>query len=71
MGREREGYRETAARLYDLFPGRVALTREEAAQVIGCSVRTLQRVTDIPVSKVGRLVRYPIDGLARWMVRRA
>ena len=69
MAREREGYRETAARLYELFPGRMALTRKETAQVLGCSERTVQRYTEIPCVKTNRMVRYPIDGLARWMVR--
>lgn len=69
MAREREGYRETAARLYELFPGRMALTRKETAQVLGCSERTVQRNTKIPCVKTNGMVRYPIDGLARWMVR--
>lgn len=67
MAREREGYREMAARLYELFPGRMALTREETAQILGCSEKTIQRNAEIPKSKIGHLVRYPIDGLARWM----
>lgn len=71
MARETEGYRETAARLYELFPGRMALTRQETAQVLGCSVRTVQRNPGIPRMKTGRTVRYPIDGLARWMAREA
>ena len=71
MAREKEGYRETAARLYELFPGRMALTREETAQILGCSERTLQRNATIPSIKMGGLVRYPIDGLARWMAKGA
>lgn len=69
MPRETEGYRETAARLYELFPGRMALTRREVADTLGCSVRTVQRNTGIPCMKTGKTVRYPIDGLARWMAR--
>ena len=71
MARETEGYRETVARLYELFPGRMALTRQETAQVLGCSARTVQRNTRIPRMKTGRTVRYPIDVLARWMTREA
>lgn len=67
MAREREGYREIAARLYELFPGRIALTRKETAQILGCSEKTVQRNATIPTVKVGRLVRVPIDGLARWL----
>ena len=67
MAREKEGYRETAARLYELFPGRMALNRKETAQILGCSERTLQRNVTIPSIKMGGMVRYPIDGLARWM----
>ncbi len=67
MAREREGYREIAARLYELFPGRIALTRKETAGVLGCSEKSVQRNATIPTVKVGRLVRVPIDGLARWL----
>lgn len=69
MAREREGYREIAARLYELFPGRIALTRKETAQILGCSEKTVQRNKTIPCMKLGGLVRYPIDGLARWMAK--
>lgn len=71
MAREKEGYREVAARLYELFPGRVALTRKETAQALGCSERTVQRYTGIPCMKTSGMVRYPIDGLARWLVKEA
>lgn len=69
MAREREGYREIAARLYELFPGRLVLTRKETARVLGCSERTVQRCTGIPRLKTNGMVRYPIDGLARWMAK--
>ncbi len=70
MAREKEGYREIAARLYELYPGRVALTRDETAAILGCSERTVMRITTLPTIKTGRLVRVPIDALARWMAGR-
>lgn len=69
MAREIEGYRDLLARIYEMFPGRVALTREETAQMLGCSEKTIQRNETIPTVKMGHLVRVPIDGLARWMAK--
>ncbi len=69
MARELEGYRDLLARIYEMFPGRLALTREETAQVLGCSEKSVQRNATIPTVKMGHLVRVPIDGLARWMAR--
>ena len=58
------------ARLYEMFPGRLALTRKEAAQLLGCSEKTVYRNKTIPTVKMGHLVRVPIDGLARWLAGR-
>lgn len=69
MPREIEGYRDLVARLYEMFPGRMALTREETAQVLGCSPRSIERNVTIPSMKMGHLVRIPIEGLARWMAK--
>jgi len=70
VAREKEGYRELLARLYEMFPGRLVLTREETARVLGCSVKSVQRNATIPTVKMGHLVRVPIDGLARWLAGR-
>ena len=69
MAREIEGYRDLLARIYEMFPGRLVLTREETAGILGCSEKTVQRNATIPTVKVGHLVRVPIDGLARWMAK--
>lgn len=69
MAREIEGYRDLLARIYEMFPGRLALTREETAGILGCSEKTVQRNATIPTVKVGHLVRVPIDGLARWIAK--
>lgn len=71
MPREFEGYRETVALIRDIYPDRVALTRAEAAKLLGCSERTVQRKTEIPCVTMGKAVRYPVDGLARWMAKEA
>lgn len=69
MAREIEGYRNLLARIYEMFPGRLVLTREETAGILGCSEKTVQRNATIPTVKMGHLVRVPIDGLARWMAK--
>lgn len=71
MAREIDGYRETMALIREIFPDRAALTRAEAARLLGCSERTVQRKTEIPCISMGQTVRYPIDSLARWMVKTA
>ena len=71
MPRELEGYRETVALIREIYPERVALTRAEAAKILGCSARTLQRKTEIPCVTVDQTVRYPVHDLARWITRKA
>ena len=71
MPKEFEGYRETMALIRDLYPGRVALTRAETARILGCSERTVQRKAEIPCVCMGQTVRYPVDGLARWITKTA
>ena len=71
MARETEGYRETMALIREIFPDRVALTRAEAARILGCSERTMQRRTEIPCVAMGQTVRYPVDALARWLAKAA
>ena len=71
MAREPEGYREALALIQEIYPARIALTRAEAAKLLGCSERTVQRKTEIPCISMGQTVRYPIDQLARWMAKAA
>lgn len=53
----------------------INITPEQAAKVIGCSKNTLNlwRSTgryDLPFTKVGRFVRYPIKSVAEFLVSR-
>lgn len=43
MGREKAGYRDTIAELNRLFPEQGMLSKAEAAQFLGVSVKTLRR----------------------------
>ena len=71
MPREFEGYREMLALIREIHPKRVALTRAEVAEIMGCSEKTIQRKKEIPCVTTGQTVRYPVDGLARWMAKEA
>lgn len=43
MPREKEGYRDNIEQLNRLFPTYEALSLEEVAQVMNCSIKTVQR----------------------------
>lgn len=43
MPREKEGYRDNIEQLNRLFPSHEALSLEEVAQVMNCSVKTVRR----------------------------
>lgn len=43
MAREKEGYRDNIEQLNRLFPSYEALTLAEVAQVMNCSIKTVQR----------------------------
>ena len=43
MSREKEGYRDNIEQLNRLYPSHEALSLEEVAQVMNCSVRTIRR----------------------------
>lgn len=43
MPREKEGYRDNIEQLNRLFPSYEALSLEEVAQVMNCSVKTVRR----------------------------
>lgn len=43
MAREKEDYRDNIEQLNRLFPNYEALSLEEVAQVMNCSVKTVQR----------------------------
>lgn len=72
MAREKEGFREQLQALMDRFPGREVIDLKEAAQLLGCCVRTLRENEDFPVIKIGNPkgngpCRVSLVQLARWM----
>lgn len=64
----------TALQPIDVQPvPRLALRREEAAEALGISDRTLwtwTRSGDVPHVRIGGVVMYPIDGLREWLASR-
>jgi hypothetical protein len=58
---------DTASQIMRLAPAATAvLTRSECAAWLGISVRQLARL-DVPYVKLGRLVRYSVAAVLRWM----
>ena len=63
MPREKEGYRDNIEQLNRLFPSHEALSLEEVAQVMNCSVKTVRR--NIGHLMVGKKIMK--TALARYM----
>lgn len=76
--REKTDYREQLQLLRDLFPGKISLTVDEAAQALGRDRKTItalieRRVDPLPaqdISAGSKNKRYiiPMTALARWTV---
>lgn len=69
---EKEGYRESLNMLMEMYPGRVALSVKEVAQITDSNVGTIYDATKrvkkpLPSKKLGGKVVIPITSLARWM----
>lgn len=69
---EKEGYRESLNMLMEMYPGRVALSVKEVAQITDSNVSTIYDATKrvkkpLPSKKLGGKVVIPITSLARWM----
>lgn len=69
---EKEGYRESLNMLMEMYPGRVALSVKEVAQITDSNVSTIYDATKrvkkpLPSKKLGGKVVIPITALARWM----
>jgi excisionase family DNA binding protein len=48
----------------------LALRQPQAAQLLGISTKTLQRMTqthNVPHIRLGRALLYPVEGLRRWL----
>lgn len=67
MSREKEDFRENLARLTERFPGREAISIQEAAPVVGRCVKMLSYDKSFPKRKVGNRWSVPLVGLARWL----
>lgn len=67
MPREKEDFRENLARLTERFPGREAISIQEAAPILGRCVRTLVDDKKFPKIKIGSSWSVPLVGLARWL----
>ena len=70
---EKSGYREQLELLKELFPGKVAISVRQAAQVLGCDVHTayssVNRSKDpLPTKKIGGKLVVPISLFANWLV---
>lgn len=74
MAREKQGYRESIARIDTLFPGRLSLTVAECAQAVGCSAKTIRneiaarrlQARDVGAGKKNNSYRVNVETLARW-----
>ena len=69
---EKEGYRESLKMLTEMYPGRIALTVKEVAEITDSNVSTIYDATKrvkrpLPSKKLGGKIVIPITSLARWM----
>ena len=69
---EKAGYRDTLEMLSGLYPGKMALTVKEVAEVIGANVGTVyeavkRKYNALPSKKVGGKIVVPIPALAKWL----
>ena len=74
MAREKQGYRESIARIDTIFPGKLSLTVAECARAVGCSAKTIRneiaarrlQARAIGSGKKNNSYRVNIEILARW-----
>ena len=70
---EKEGYRATLEMLRDMYPGKAAITVDQAAAAIGANRKTVyeavkRRYNPMPSQKVTKKkIVIPIPSLARWL----
>lgn len=72
---EKEGYREQLAELKGLFPGKIALTVQEVAKVLGVDRRQVNRLirdrkiaaTNLNATKTNRRYVISLTTLARFL----
>ena len=68
MPREREGYRDQLAQLYERFPNREVLYIKEVCDILNCHRRTVLGTKGFPMKKLGTKYMVSVSELARWMV---
>ena len=70
---EKQGYSEQLSMLREMFPGKVAISINEASDVLGINRNTLYDATKrlrnpLPSQRVNRKrIVIPLAGLARWL----
>jgi hypothetical protein len=70
---EKANYRDTIAHINGLFPDRVTITPQEAAQIMDCDIKTvyssIARVKNpLPAVRMTRKkIVIPIPAFARWL----
>lgn len=69
---ELKSYRDNYERLNDLFPGRMSISIDECASVLGVNHKTVRETVKrannpIPTVKIGKRRMIPIALFARWM----
>ena len=65
--REKEHFRDELDRLSERFPGREAIELAEAADVLGCCYKTLQRDDKFPQIKIRGKWVVPLVRLASYL----
>lgn len=65
--REKEYFRTELDRLSERFPGREAIALSEAAEVLGCCHKTLQRDSTFPKVKIRGKWVVPLVRLASYL----
>lgn len=58
----------TGDELVDAIVSSYNLTQGDVAKVLGCSVRTLQKL-NVPRCEIGGMVRYNHDQVCNWVLR--
>ena len=69
---EKQGYRETREMLESRFPGKIAISVKDAAEVMDANINTVyeavkSRRNPIPSQKLGGKIVIPLAQFARWL----
>lgn len=64
---EKPLYYDQLTALQAVFGDVPTISRAAACKYLKMDVRTVERIKDFPVKRVGRQFRVPLRGLARWL----